>query len=92
VTAGAPEGIKISCVTNGLQPVNRRNLLWLGGSEVISGMTVGGYANQIEPHHLVVERRTIRLPHLSSALDGFHIALMSDHHLFPGKTNFTLID
>jgi uncharacterized protein len=46
-------------------------------------MTVGGYANQIEPHHLVVERRTIRLPHLSSALDGFHIALMSDHHLFP---------
>jgi predicted MPP superfamily phosphohydrolase len=55
-------------------------------------MTVGGYANQIEPHHLVVERRTIRLPHLSSALDGFHIALMSDHHLFPGKTNFTLID
>jgi predicted MPP superfamily phosphohydrolase len=68
------------------------NFLWLGGSEVISGMTVGGYVNRIEPHHLVVERRTIRLPHLSSALDGFHIALMSDHHLFPGKTNFTLID
>jgi predicted MPP superfamily phosphohydrolase len=46
-------------------------------------MTMGGYANQIEPHHLVVEHRTIRLPHLSPALDGFRIALMSDHHLFP---------
>jgi uncharacterized protein len=31
----------------------------------------------------VLERRTIRLPHLSPALDGFRIALMSDHHLFP---------
>jgi uncharacterized protein len=46
-------------------------------------MTMGGYANQIEPHHLVLERRTIRLPQLTSALDGFRIALMSDHHLFP---------
>jgi uncharacterized protein len=46
-------------------------------------MTMGGYSNQIEPHHLIVERRTIHLPHLSSALDGFRIALMSDHHLFP---------
>ena len=31
----------------------------------------------------MLERRTIRLPHLSPALDGFRIALMSDHHLFP---------
>lgn len=46
-------------------------------------MAMGGYATQIEPHHLVVERRTIRLPHISPALDGFRIALMSDHHLFP---------
>jgi predicted MPP superfamily phosphohydrolase len=50
---------------------------------LVGGMTMGGYANQIEPHHLVVEHRTIRLPHLSPALDGFRIALMSDHHLFP---------
>jgi uncharacterized protein len=46
-------------------------------------MTLGGYANQIEPHHLVVERLTVRLPHLDPALNGFRIALMSDHHLFP---------
>jgi predicted MPP superfamily phosphohydrolase len=46
-------------------------------------MAMGGYAAQIEPHHLVVEGRTIRLPHISPALDGFRIALMSDHHLFP---------
>ena len=46
-------------------------------------MAAGAYANRIEPQHLVLERRTIRLPHLSLALDGFRIALMSDHHLFP---------
>jgi uncharacterized protein len=63
--------------------VNRRSFFWLGGSALVGGMTLGGYANQIEPHHLLVEHRTIRLPHLSSALDGFRMALMSDHHLFP---------
>jgi uncharacterized protein len=63
--------------------VTRRKFLWLGGSALISGMTAGGYANQLEPRHLVVERCTIRLPQLSPALDGFKIALMSDHHLFP---------
>src|SRR6202008_122230 len=46
-------------------------------------MAFGGSANQVEPRHLVLERRTIRLPRLSPALDGFRIALMSDHHLFP---------
>jgi uncharacterized protein len=46
-------------------------------------MAVSGYASQIEPHRLVVERRTVRLPQLRSALDGFQLALMSDHHLFP---------
>src|SRR5690242_2129243 len=69
------------------QPLNRRKFLWLGGgtlvSSAVSGMALGCYANQIEPHHLVLERRTIRLPHLSPALEGFRIALMSDHHLFP---------
>ena len=46
-------------------------------------MAAGGYASEIEPYCLVLERRTIRLPHLSPALDGFRMALMSDHHLFP---------
>jgi uncharacterized protein len=69
------------------QSVNRRKFLWLGGGTVagsaMGAIAVGAYASQIEPRHLVMERRTIRLPHLSPALDGFRIALMSDHHLFP---------
>jgi hypothetical protein len=44
---------------------------------------MGGYATQIEPDHLVLERQTIRLPRLAPTLDGFRIALMADHHLFP---------
>jgi predicted MPP superfamily phosphohydrolase len=67
--------------------VNRRKFIWLGGAALagsgIGAIAVGAYASQIEPQHLVLERRTIRLPHLSPALDGFRIALMSDHHLFP---------
>ena len=63
--------------------MNRREFLCLGGGAVVSCIATGGYASQIEPHCLVLERRTIRLPRLSPALDGFRIALMSDHHLFP---------
>lgn len=67
--------------------MNRRKFLRLGGgalaSAAVSGAAMAGYANIIEPQHLVVERRTIRFPHLSPALEGFRVALMSDHHLFP---------
>jgi uncharacterized protein len=63
--------------------MNRREFLWLGGAALVSGMATGGYASQIEPYRLFLERRTIRLPRLTPALDGFRIALMSDHHLFP---------
>ena len=49
----------------------------------MTGMALGGYASLVEPQHLVLERRIIRLPHLSPALNGFRIALMSDHHLYP---------
>jgi len=65
------------------QILNRRKFLWLGGGALGSGLAMGGYASQIEPQHLVLERRIIRLPHLKAALDGFRLALMSDHHLFP---------
>ena len=68
------------------QPMNRRRFLQLAGAlagSTLGGMVAGAYANQIEPRHLVLERRTIRLPRLTPALDGFQIALMSDHHLFP---------
>jgi len=66
--------------------MNRRRFLQLAGAlagSTLGGMVAGAYANQIEPRHLVLERRTIRLPRLTPALDGFQIALMSDHHLFP---------
>ena len=66
--------------------MNRRKFLWLGSGLVgltVSSIATGYYASHIEPQHLVLERRTIRLPHLSPASDGFRIALMSDHHLFP---------
>src|SRR5258705_10881455 len=66
-----------------LQSLNRRSFVWLGCGALVGGIAMGGYASQIEPHRLVLERRTIRLPHLSPALDGFRVALMSDHHLFP---------
>jgi uncharacterized protein len=65
------------------QTVNRREFLWLGGSALASCMATGVYASEIEPHRLVLERRSIRLPRLRQALDGFRIAIMSDHHLFP---------
>jgi uncharacterized protein len=66
--------------------MNRRRFLQLAGTlagSALGSMAVGAYANQIEPRHLVLERRTIRLPRLTPALAGFRIALMSDHHLFP---------
>jgi uncharacterized protein len=63
--------------------MNRREFLWLWGGGFVSCMATGAYANQIEPHRLVLERRSIRLPRLRLALDGFRIVLMSDHHLFP---------
>ena len=66
--------------------MNRRKFLWLGGGALVSsaiGIVADAYASCIEPQHLALERRTIRLPHLSPALNGFRIALMSDHHLFP---------
>jgi uncharacterized protein len=70
-----------------MQSVTRRKFFQLGGGTLagsaIGAIAVGAYARLIEPQHLTLERRTIPLPHLSSALDGFRIALMSDHHLFP---------
>jgi uncharacterized protein len=63
--------------------VNRRSFLWLAGGTLVSSTAMGVYGSQIEPHCLVLERQTVRLPRLRPALDGFRIALMSDHHLFP---------
>jgi uncharacterized protein len=66
----------------------RRKFLRLGGRALLSsalstGAVALSHAKLIEPQQLVVERRKLRLAHLDPALDGFRIALMSDHHLFP---------
>jgi predicted MPP superfamily phosphohydrolase len=65
----------------------RRKFLRLGVETLLSSALAGtaalSHANLIEPQHLVLERRRIRLAHLDPALDGLRIALMSDHHLFP---------
>jgi uncharacterized protein len=77
--------LRVAGISN-KQRMNRRRFLRLAGvlaSSALGGVVAGAYANQIEPRHLVLERRTIRLPRLTPALDGFRIALMSDHHLFP---------
>ena len=70
-----------------VESVSRRKFLSPGGADLagsaIGAVAVSAYASQIEPQRLVLERRTIRSPHLSPTLDGFRIALMSDHHLFP---------
>src|SRR5438132_13199975 len=70
-----------------MKSLTRRKFLRLGSGALITsalgGTATVSYANLIEPHNLVLERRTIRLPHQDPALDGFRIALMSDHHLFP---------
>jgi uncharacterized protein len=63
--------------------MNRREFLRLGSGALVSCMAMGVYASQIEPQRLVLESRSIRLPRLRPALDGFRIVLMSDHHLFP---------
>jgi predicted MPP superfamily phosphohydrolase len=66
--------------------MNRRRFIEIVGTaagSALACMAAGAYANQIEPRNLVLERRTIRLPRLAPALDGFRIVFMSDHHLFP---------
>ena len=72
--------------------VNRRTFLKLFGAGTISsGLTaLGGYqyVTAIEPSWLDVERVTIPLGHLPSALEGFKIVVLSDFHLYP----FTRID
>jgi uncharacterized protein len=77
--------LRVAGISN-KQQMNRRRFLQLDGTltgSALSSIAAGADANQIEPRHLVLERRTIRLPRLTPALDGFQIALMSDHHLFP---------
>jgi hypothetical protein len=42
-----------------------------------------GYAVGFEPNHLVLERKTVKLPKLPNAFDGFRIVFLTDLHLHP---------
>jgi uncharacterized protein len=55
----------------------------LGIAAGIPGAAEVGYATRIEPRHVVMEERPIRLPRLPTAFEGFRIALFSDLHLYP---------
>jgi predicted MPP superfamily phosphohydrolase len=65
--------------------LTRRTFLRSGLAASIGGLS---YSTLLEPHRLSLERVTIRLRHLPSALDGFRIAVLTDFHLHP----FTKID
>ena len=42
-----------------------------------------GYGAEFEPNDLVLERKTVKLPNLPNAFDGFRIVLLTDLHLHP---------
>ena len=67
--------------------VTRRQFLQIAGG---LGIAVGipsaaevAYATRIEPRRVLIEERSIRLPRLPTAFEGFRIALFSDLHLYP---------
>lgn len=47
------------------------------------GKAMVGYAAGFEPNDLVLERKTVKLPKLPNAFDGFRIVLLTDLHLHP---------
>jgi uncharacterized protein len=67
--------------------ISRRQFLQIAGG---LGIAVGipsaveiGYATRIEPRHVGMEERPIRIARLPTSFEGFKIVLFSDIHLFP---------
>jgi predicted MPP superfamily phosphohydrolase len=61
---------------------------FLGGIAAATGTMLAGaagigYASEVEPRRLAVERIAVSLPALSTAFDGLHIAQLSDLHRGP---------
>lgn len=75
--------------------LNRRKLLKLLGYNALgAGAGLAGlyhYASNIEVERLRLERATIPIDGLPSALEGFKIALLADFHLYP-HTRLELIE
>jgi len=63
--------------------LTRRKFLKGGSTAILAGLAGLGYGNAIEPHTLSLERHTIKLPRLPSALEGLRIVVLSDFHLQP---------
>jgi predicted MPP superfamily phosphohydrolase len=57
-----------------------RNTLLISGASAIGGTA---YVTQIEPRWLSLERRTLAIPQLPAAFEGFRIVQLSDLHLNP---------
>jgi predicted MPP superfamily phosphohydrolase len=67
--------------------ISRRQFLQIAGG---LGIAVGipsavefGYATRIEPRHVGIEERPIRIARLPTSFEGFRIVLFSDIHLYP---------
>ena len=60
--------------------LTRRKFLKLGGLGLMAG---AGYGTLVEPNRLSLERVTVRIPRLPTALEGIRIAVLSDFHLHP---------
>ena len=56
-----------------------KRLTWLGAGALGAGSL--GWASQVEPERIEITRRTLALPRLSPAFDGFTITQVSDIHL-----------
>ncbi len=78
-----------------VRKVDRRAILKMFGYTFVgSGVaTLGayGYSSRLETQWLQIERVTVPLKHLGSALDGFKVVHMSDFHLQP-HTQIELVE
>jgi predicted MPP superfamily phosphohydrolase len=61
--------------------LTRRRFLALGGAALASGLGVGIYSWQVEPHWVKVVRRPLRLAQLPPALEGRTLLQLSDLHV-----------
>jgi len=61
--------------------LSRRRFLALGGAALASGLGVGLYSWQVEPHWVEVVRRPLSFPNLPPALAGRTLLQLSDLHV-----------
>lgn len=53
------------------------------GSALAGGLTTAGYATLFEPNRLKISQTRVQIRRWPRGLDGLHIVLMADFHLFP---------